>query len=49
MSKLYGISARALKYYEEMGLITSTRNDDYVYRLYDEAGAVLRHPKKNEI
>jgi len=37
MSTQYGISARALKYYEEMGLITSTRNDDYAYRLYDDA------------
>ena len=33
----YGITARALKYYEEMGLITSTRSDGYAYRLYDEA------------
>ena len=37
MSLQYGISARALKYYEEMGLITSTRNGDYAYRLYDDA------------
>ena len=37
MSLQYGISARALKYYEEMGLIASTRSDDYAYRLYDEA------------
>ena len=36
MSLQYGISARALKYYEEMGLITSTRSDEYAYRLYDE-------------
>jgi len=36
MSLQYGISARALKYYEEMGLITSTRSDDYAYRLYDD-------------
>jgi len=36
MSLQYGISARALKYYEEMGLITSTRSDDYAYRMYDE-------------
>ena len=36
MSLQYGISARALKYYEEMGLITSTRGDDYAYRMYDE-------------
>ena len=37
MSLQYGISARALKYYEEMGLITSTRSGDYAYRLYDDA------------
>ena len=37
MSLQYGISARALKYYEEMGLITSTRSEDYAYRLYDDA------------
>ena len=36
VSLQYGISARALKYYEEMGLITSTRSDDYAYRLYDD-------------
>jgi len=41
MTSQYGISARALKYYEEMGLISSTRNDDYAYRLYD-AAAVQR-------
>ena len=32
----YGISARTLRYYEEMGLIVSTRNNNYAYRLYDE-------------
>lgn len=32
----YNISARTLRYYEDMGLITSTRSDDYAYRLYDE-------------
>ena len=36
VSLQYGISARALKYYEEMGLITSTRSGDYAYRLYDD-------------
>jgi len=44
ISLQYGISARALKYYEEMGLITSTRSDDYAYRLYDDA-AVRRLEK----
>lgn len=33
----YDISARTLRYYEDMGLIESTRNDDYAYRLYDRA------------
>ena len=33
----YGISARTLRYYEDMGLLTSIRKDDYAYRLYEEA------------
>ena len=33
----YDISARTLRYYEDMGLISSTRNDGYAYRLYDDA------------
>ena len=37
VSSRYDISARTLRYYEEMGLITSTRNNDYAYRLYDHA------------
>lgn len=36
VSLKYDISARALKYYEDMGLIKSTRSGDYAYRLYDE-------------
>ena len=36
VSSKYDISARALRYYEDMGLITSTRSNDYAYRLYDE-------------
>jgi len=32
----YDISARTLRYYEDMGLITSTRSKDYAYRSYDE-------------
>jgi DNA-binding transcriptional MerR regulator len=35
MSSRYDISARTLRYYEEMGLLTSTRSDDYAYRMYD--------------
>ncbi len=36
VSTRYDISARALRYYEEMGLIKSTRSADYAYRLYDQ-------------
>ncbi len=36
VSSKYDISARTLRYYEDMGLITSTRSSDYSYRLYDE-------------
>jgi len=37
LSGRYNISARTLRYYEDIGLINSTRKDDYAYRLYDEA------------
>jgi len=37
MTGKYDISARTLRYYEDMGLISSVRMDDYAYRLYDEA------------
>lgn len=37
ISTRYEISARTLRYYEDMGLINSTRSDDYAYRMYDEA------------
>ncbi|MEG0276843.1 MAG: MerR family transcriptional regulator [Coprobacillus sp.] len=36
ISTKYDISARTLRYYEDMGLITSTRSDNYAYRLYDD-------------
>lgn len=37
VSGKYDITARTLRYYEDMGLIASTRSADYAYRLYDEA------------
>lgn len=37
LSSKYNISARTLRYYEDMGLINSIRKDDYAYRLYDES------------
>lgn len=36
LSVKYHISARTLRYYEDMGLIESTRSDHYAYRLYNE-------------
>lgn len=37
LSGRYDISARTLRYYEDTGLINSTRKDDCAYRLYDES------------
>jgi len=36
ISDKYDITARTLRYYEDMGLLNSTRNGDYAYRMYDE-------------
>lgn len=36
ISSKYDISARTLRYYEDMGLLTSIRSSDYSYRMYDE-------------
>ena len=41
VSTKYDVTARTLRYYEDIGLISSTRSGDYAYRLYDEA-AVIR-------
>ncbi len=36
VSLRYGITTRALKYYEDMGLIKSTHIEEYSYRCYDD-------------
>ncbi|WP_313340027.1 MerR family transcriptional regulator [Sedimentibacter sp.] len=36
VSSKYDITARTLRYYEDMGLLYSTRSDDYAYRMYDK-------------
>lgn len=36
VSKTYGLSTRALRYYEQMGLIQSDKKDGYAYRVYSE-------------
>jgi len=35
----FDISARTLRYYEEIGLLNSIRSGDYAYRMYDEDNA----------
>ena len=35
VSQSYGVSARMLRYYEQMGLLESNRKEDYAYRVYD--------------
>jgi DNA-binding transcriptional MerR regulator len=37
LSSKYKISARTLRYYEDMGLINSIRSENYAYRTYDES------------
>jgi len=36
VSKTFNISTRTLRYYEQIGLIVSTKKDGYAYRVYDE-------------
>ena len=36
VSQNYGVSARMLRYYEQMGLLESTRKDGYAYRTYND-------------
>ena len=41
VSREYGVSARMLRHYEKLGLISSARREDYAYRVYSE-GNVAR-------
>ncbi|WP_321386408.1 MerR family transcriptional regulator, partial [uncultured Enterococcus sp.] len=36
VSSKYDVTARTLRYYEDMGLLNSIRNEEVSYRLYDE-------------
>ena len=36
VSRMLSVSTRTLRYYEELGLITSRREEGYAYRVYDE-------------
>ncbi len=36
VSKTFNVSTRALRYYEQIGLLRSIKKDDYAYRVYDE-------------
>jgi len=37
VSTTYALTARTLRYYEDIGLLASTRTEDYAHRMYDEA------------
>lgn len=37
VSRNFGVSTRMLRYYEQNGLISSKRREDYAYRIYDES------------
>jgi len=37
VSTRYALTSRTLRYYEAIGLLTSTRIDGYAHRMYDEA------------
>lgn len=41
VSRTYGLSTRALRYYEQIGLIQSDKKDGYAYRVYSE-DAILK-------
>jgi DNA-binding transcriptional MerR regulator/predicted transcriptional regulator YdeE len=36
VSMKYAVTARTLRYYEDMGILTSVRTEDYAHRMYDE-------------
>ncbi len=37
VTNTFNVSTRMLRYYDEIGLLTSTRMEDYAYRVYDES------------
>ncbi len=41
VSKMFNVSTRMLRYYEEIGILPSLKVEDYAYRVYDE-DSVLR-------
>ena len=36
VSKVFNLSTRALRYYEQIGLISSEKKEGYAYRVYSE-------------
>lgn len=37
VTKAYNVSTRQLRYYDQIGLLKSTRKENYAYRVYDES------------
>lgn len=48
VSKTYDVSTRTLRYYEELGIIHSTRKEDYAYRVYDDEAISRLHSSFEE-
>ena len=40
ISNKYDVSARTLRYYEDMGLLSSIRSEEYAYRMYDDQAII---------
>jgi len=37
VTKTFNVTTRMLRYYDEIGLLPSTRKENYAYRVYDES------------
>ncbi len=37
VTKKFNVTTRMLRYYDEIGILSSTRMENYAYRVYDEA------------
>lgn len=37
LTRMFNVSSRMIRYYEKMGLMESSRKENYAYRIYDEA------------
>lgn len=43
VSRNFGVSTRTLRYYEQIGVLSSLKRDGYAYRVYDESTILRLH------